>query len=432
MSQFIERNKRKGLLGLLLLLIDRRKGLLPLLLLVFLLGTLFVLPSGFLDAIPGASRLASAAGRLASKLGLAPSDERSFSGLLSALRSAKENRNLGWGMFHSRGKSSGQSSIGFVSGSAADFVKKVDAGKAIKGGRSIEGILTPEDGAQMPDGVDVTAEELARGSGLVGEANAGGFPGGGALAGGAAGGGGYAGREVMGESVKAALDSANVPSAGGGGKVGATSGKLSKGKAAAAKKSIAALTNRAYNPRGSRWYSLMQLADGRARSQMARDEICKPPMCPPEYAAINVGAVFDGNHLGVAGFNSSGGGATIPTVPGLDAGTTPQIPSDNLLTDYTVEGEQIEQDAETCAKQQELWAPEIDKWAGQIQKSADRLNSECGDSSCSKETKKKCESIGDTMRFACYKYNAAVTGLWNACPLMKNSGQPPETFNCDR
>lgn len=436
MAQFIDRHKRKGLLALLLLLFDRRKGLLPLLLLVFLLSALFVLPSGFLNSIPGASRLASVAGSLASKLGLAPSDERSFKGLLAAFRSAKDSRSMGWGMFQGRGRSSGESSIGLVSGSRSEFAGKVDAGKAIKGGKTIEGILTREDGERLPDGVAVTADELARGQGLVGEAYAEGLAGGAGAGGSNPGGaqGGYAGRGTLGENVKAALDATSVPSAGGGAKFAPTSGKLSKGKAAMAKTSYNALTNKAYSARESRWYSLMQLADGRARSQMAREEICKPPSCPPEYAAINVGAVFDGNHLGVAGFNSTAGGPpTIPSVPGLDGGTSPQIPSDNLLTDYEDEGNQLEQDAQTCMQADAVWGPRVRYWAGEIQKGSDRIKSEgCTDSSCSKEKKEQCEGIGNGMRNACYNFNSAVSSLWAACPMTANSGQNPELMDCSR
>ena len=153
------------------------------------------------------------------------------------------------------------------------------------------------------------------------------------------------------------------------------------------------------------------------------------PAGPP--AAANAGAVFDGNHLGVAGFNSTTGAGGIPSVPALDGGAAPVIPSDALLTDYANEASQLEEDAAKC-KDAEKYSAEANKMSIQIDRGSKDLGSAgCfSGGSCSKEKAEECNAIGGRMRDACNKYNYWMYQYWLHCPLVKQ--EPFEPADCNR
>lgn len=163
MSTFFENHKRKGVLSLLLLLLGRGKGVVPLLILVVVLSGLSVLPFGFrapawLDRI------------LLGKIG-----QGAYGPGLSQEMSANRGmeRSLGRRLLGAiLPRRFDQSSVDFVRGKG--LVDTKFAGKvSIKGGKSISGVIRPEDLGKMKDGISLTTEELL--AGLVNSAQAGDF-----------------------------------------------------------------------------------------------------------------------------------------------------------------------------------------------------------------------------------------------------------------
>ncbi|MFI5360635.1 MAG: hypothetical protein ACHQ49_01595 [Elusimicrobiota bacterium] len=315
-STFLDRNKKKSLLAALLLFLRERKMLVLLVLLVLCATTVFVSPTSWLGTKLGA---------YASKWGMnGYGGDGSRGDLLAAFRTARTQSRLGgmgWGAFFGRGDSIVKAnSLEFVKGSKADLTR-IGAGGAAITARTVAGIVDPADAKDSAgDGVAIAPGDLGgERAGLLPEAFAGGFVNG--LLGGAASGdaalsgGAFASKDFFGgvggavsttpgSQAKAALPSLSAmgtPTGVKGGKKGSLSA-FARGVVTSSMKNSAAAAVLG----GSGAYT--QLAEGSMRDTLGTT-YCQPPACPAEYAAVNTGAIYDGNDLSQGLLTSSDPGA---------------------------------------------------------------------------------------------------------------------------
>ncbi|HAM35569.1 MAG TPA: hypothetical protein DEB40_02050 [Elusimicrobia bacterium] len=470
MSEFFERNKKKSLLGLLFLLFRKRKTLAALLLVAVMLSFVFIAPSNFAGGFFGSSRAAAALAWVAAKLGmggvLGTSGEISFGSVLKAFRSAQQGKDIAWSDILGRGgaASANGSSVSLVSGNAQEFGL---AGSGLtraagRAARSVNGILNPEDAEKGGEGValeegDLTGERArqlagadrglgyagpggwhnefgASGSGNMGSARQfGGAAGPGGRAAGSAGSTAYAGRDFFsggvaagsgrGDNVTSAFSGTKVPGAGRAKIQAGNEGHLSRAVVAKASTERRQALN--HNVMSASKGPFAQLADGRARAQMAREPICTAENgCPSEYAATNVGAVYDGNRVG------PGAPDVLVAVP-VDGSSLVNVPSDAQLQGYIDEARQAEINAQKCKDAQNTYGPREDDLSAQLQAKADELNAmDCGGGGCSKSKARRCKAKGNEMKAVCVQLYDVQCQHIMACPLTAGDGCP--TVDCNR
>lgn len=436
-EQFLERNKKKSLLALLLLLLRRRKVLVLLLLAMLLSTAAFVSPFSWLGGVlsRGASWLGAGG----------TSRSRSLGELASAFRSARMAGagGGGWGFLAGRGAGAG----GAAGGGGPDSVGMVKGGKDALGtgadgnagglGRSIKGVLTPEEAGKdgQGDAVAIRDGDLAgEREGFVRSAFAGGFlnglfgnsgglngAGGGAgVAGGMLSGGAFAGRDFLqgkGRAVTPDIKDrvgrdlvgvASVPKPTGK-RVGSGRGVLSAARAAAidakATHGLAGAT-----PLGNQT-AYAQLAEGRGRAEISMPPNCNAPGCPGEFASVNTGAIYDGN--GAAGAN----GLAL-TAPHVDGFQTPNIPDTGLAQRYEDDAAKMQRDAQTCRALDDRYGPQETQLNQKMQDISDQFKAmACGSGGCSSSKAKKCKRLGDELKATCNQYMGVRCTHTHACPL---------------
>lgn len=305
MNTFFERHRRKGLLALLLLLLKRGKGAGPFLLLVALMSFLFILSAGFGASVPWAGRFARALGLNLFGDGGGPR----LAGLSDALRVVQANRGPGSrGFWFGGGRGAGafrhdpaKSSVDMVDGiDLGEPARRGGAGgdeRLIKGGgRSVGGILNPDDAKKRENGVSVDPGELEQG--LLKAAHAGMFPGGRGPGGSlesVKGGLGRGGSAL--DPRRQLLDSALGTGSGSSGRGGSAGGMGAGGKLSWKQnerdtrmdRALAAL--RTYG----RFRAVYQLAETRAASRMATMPLCPDSAsCPREFSSNSAGMTFVG------------------------------------------------------------------------------------------------------------------------------------------
>ena len=440
MSQFLQKNKKKGLMALLLLSLQRGKGVGPLVLMVGLLAMIFVLPSGLLGRVPFL-------GPLFERFGAGGSC--GVKGESSALTDAWDADREGGANVRTAGILGGaaggglpinRSGVDLVNGKAV--IDKTQDGAGAKDGeggadgKGVEGVPTPEDAKKTEDGVPVDNDELKNGlmnsdfAGMI--KGMGGGNGMGRIKGldssGSGGGSGsgarWNGRLDKGRAddpksgmLKSALEGSKVPVVGQAGNARA-GGRLDwKRLKGLNTKTSAAMQAPARNAKGTAMY---QLAEGRAYSIAAAPPasggLCDPGHCPSEFASNASGAVFDGTHAPTQGIISS------PQFGGGGAGSTPSM---GQIATTTEQAEQMETDAKKCEDAEKTFGPQERSKMAEIQSLSDQLNQmDCNGGGCSSGKYKRCRAVGDQMKVKCGEYNRIAQQKAAACPLMNGQFSP--------
>lgn len=449
-SKFFDRNKKKGLLGLLFLWIKENRTVSALLLLVALASFLFVAPSALLLNLPGGTKFVAGVAWVASRLGvdtsqwgfLARGGARSYDDFVAQLRAAKEagSRPVGWGSFFGKPSSgaAGRGSLDMVLGRRQDLEGGAYPKGKLPEGKEVSGILTPEDSSASEDGVAIDDALLAQQrGGFVREANAGGFaPGakdllgfvGRADAAMSVGAGAYAGQGLFGggtgagtrpdDKFKNALATTDPGATPRGRIQGASPGRLSRARAAA----MSARTQRGIRSQSVNSHrAFAQLADGRGRAALATTPHCVPPGCPGEFATYNTGAIYDGSRV-------TGGNTDLLSAPEID-GATPSVPDSSIADGYMQEAGQLEKDAKKCRELDDHYTPLENAASARMQAESDRFESMgCGSGGCSKSKAKRCKAQGNRIKSACRDYARIRNEHTNACPLTRGKGRE---MNCD-
>lgn len=455
-NKFFDRNKKKSLLGLLLLWIKENRTVSALLLVLALASFLFVAPSAMVLNLPGGTKMVAGIAWLASRMGVdtskwgffANGGARNYDDFLAALRHAKESgsRPAGWGAFFGKNPdgagagAGGPGSLDMVKGRRSDLEGGGYPEGKLPEGKDVAGIMNPEDMKEGENGVSVDDELLAQQrGGLVRDANAGGFAPGArdllGFAGGAAargdmsvGAGAYVGKGTFGGSggagslpddkIKGALSQMDPISVPRSQMTRGTQGRLSQARAA----SMSARVQRGIQARSVNSHrAFAQLADGRGRAAVATTPNCVPPGCPGEFATANTGAVYDGNRI-------TGAGTDVLSAPEVD-GTTPSIPDASVADGYMRDAAQLEADAKKCRELDEQYRDSENAAMARMQAESDRFESMgCGSGGCSKSKAKRCKAQGNRIKAACREYARIRNEHTNACPLTRGKGRE---MNCD-
>lgn len=447
MSTFFEKNKRKSVLALLLLFLKWRRGLGPMLLMLCLVMFLFIAPANLMgimvdgiSRLPGGSRVAAGITWLAGRAGLwRGAGDESFDDLLAAFRAARADRSQADGLWRNilsgRGGRAG-SSVGLVRGSRSDLDGGAKLGAGVKGGESIGGILTPEEASKGAQGVEIQPGDLdGERAGLVQSAYAEGAPGSGVMgrlgASGLSGSAAYAGKNFFsGANTSASFDKVQgALNSGAAGKaatpkVSAQEGRLQKNP------NRRADTRSGFGGRGPMRHdnkALAQLADGRVRTQIARDPYCTSTNgCMPEYASANAGAIYDGN--AASANNLLADGLVAPEINGIDV-PNPNVPSTGDVGALEDEANKLLEDAKKCQEARERHDAAKSRHMQNIQTISNRMNSAC-DGSCSKSKQRRCERMGDQMKSECRALDREMRAEYNECPLMQQDG-PYQPQDCN-
>ncbi len=421
MAQFFERNKRKSALAALLLLFGRRRDLGLLLLMAAALLFVFVVPADFnavlagrLSRLPGGTLLAAALGV----------SRPSFDQLVLAFRAARRQDARGLArMFWRYGASAGSySGLDYVRGSQSDLAGG-DIGAKIGGNTTINGILTPDDARRSPGGVALDPQDLAGlgKGGLVPEALGAGVSAPYAAPGFFSGGAAAAAPDVLGT----ALSSTKVPAAA---RAAVASGRYSRAAARRNPLGWSALTDaisRGLTASSFRGACLgggscafSQLTVGRAQAMVSRDPACTPAAnCPPEYAAIHSGSVYDGNSVGANAPQVVTTGVT--QLDGING--TPNAPDAGAVNGYQNQADQLQQQQAQCQQADETYNPQEQQYEDQIQGLSNDMNSlNCGGGGCSAPG--QCQSDGNQMKAACRNLDVVMEAHYNACPIMQQNG----------
>lgn len=431
MSQFLQRNRRKGLLALVLLFFSRGKGAGPLLVMVALLSFVFIAPSGYLMRIPFVSKVAVKLG-LRSALGGGGMDTAA---LQEMLRKARERRRrlAAPGALFGRGRDAtafyGKSTMDLVKGADLKWGEtRVYDGVAKGQGKSIGGVLTPEQAGKLEQGVPLRNEELLNGlmSGAYAEEIMGGnfeeveSGQGKSIGGGRAVVSGARADDPGATLVQSRLVRTPVPRVGRSLPKSVKAGKIG---ARRFRKISAKVSGNLGGMRASGRNTVMyQLAEGEAYSLASAPPPgrCDPNNCPSEYAK-NISAVpFDGA-------KPYGG---ILTAEEMGDPATPSVPSQAELGAMINEAEQLERDAIACEEANETYGPQMDQSNARIQAYSDELNAiGCDGGGCSKSKAKKCKAVANKMRAECGVQNSVTQEWANACPL---TGGNFDAMNCNQ
>ncbi|MBI4376913.1 MAG: hypothetical protein HY549_10745 [Elusimicrobia bacterium] len=169
-SSFLDRHKRKSALAALLLFLRRRKALIALLIVAGLVTFNFVgshhfmgVAAAFGKRIPGMRYLASAVQNGLYRIGLAAYDRDGFDDLLASFKAEQKNAIVEASLIRVGPLPSAQGVNLVVKGSLSDLGQPV--GNKVKGGQSVDGILTPEDAQSGPEGVQLTQGDVRGGKG---------------------------------------------------------------------------------------------------------------------------------------------------------------------------------------------------------------------------------------------------------------------------
>lgn len=428
MSEFLQRNKKKGALALVLLFLQRGKGLGPLLFLLLLLSFVFIAPnSSFL----GSSWLAQMGKRLGLRgelgSGADTSQMASFSDALRRAPGSKQGMGLVSSLFGlGLGGSSnyGKNTVDMVKGGKglADGMggEKMYDGVAKGAGKSVGGVLRPEDSKKFENGVSLSDEEMQGGmmqEGLEGVQEGLGVEGLSELRErlGAAGGAGAPKSMFQARASDKSTDL--MKGAFGGSKLpngtftpkGSQTGQLSQMKGAGMRGQSKAANSLASGVgTGSVMY---QLAEGKAYSVAAAPPPgnCDPGSCPGEFARNASGAVFDGNRVNGNILSSDEFGD-----PGVN------IPDQSTIDTAIQQASKAEEDAKKCEQAEETYGGQERAKMEEIQNLSNQLNNmNCASGGCSKSKYKACMAVGDQMRGKCHEYNSIAAQKAAACPLME-------------
>lgn len=428
MASFIQRNKRKSALAALLLFIRTRKTVSALLLVAILASFLFVSPSSLLLHIPFGDRVAAGIAWIAGKVGMDTSKwglaggKHDYGDLVAAFRAAKDGGGkAGWSAFMRGGNGDGAygsgganggaggGSLDFVKGDKKDLESKNGSGEKLDKPGSVQGVVNPDDDktkGDQGDAVALNAEEDLRGerAGFVKSAFGMGFSGvnsgfgslngngGGASAGGSGNGSGY------GANGSGSLGGAYAGSGFFGGNGGAASGSLGntvKGglsglpSMAVPRASITGGGGRISGPhvsavkasisRGmtaqnviSGQKAFVQLAAGNGRATLSVGNNCNADNgCPPEFAAVNTGVVYDGGKI-------NGDGTGILTIPDQPI---PAVPTDTDIP-AGVDPEKMAECADavkTCETNRQPYYRQMSQNQEQLNDIFGRMGGDCSD-----------------------------------------------------
>ena len=421
MSDFLKRNKKKGSLALLLLFFQRGKGLGPLLALLLLLSFVFIAPSSIFTHAPWLEAMAKRLG-LRSDLG-SGADSYGLAGFSDGVGGRPSGKGLGllggiFGLGRGGVNQYGKSTVDMVkagkdlaSRANGDGDDKYYDGVGKGAGKSVDGVLRPEDSKKMEGGVALSEDEMQ--NGLLAEAFAGQVQGADSLGElrermGAGASGAMLARasDSKADLMKGAFGSARLLGGtlnpkGNGGKMSNLRGggpRLARGSASMAK--------------GAGSQTVMyQLAEGKAYSVAAAPPPghCDPGGCPAEFASNTGGAVFDGGRLK---------GDIISAEEFGDPGIS--VPDQGQIDTLIAQANQAEQDAKKCEEAEETYGATERQKLQDIQDLSDRLNSmNCASGGCSKSKYRACMAVGNQMRAKCHEYNAVASQKAAACPLME-------------
>jgi len=481
MSEFLQKNKRKSLLALLLLLLRRGKGIGALAVMVLLLSGVFIAPNGFFIDMPFVRGFAE---KLGLRSALGGEAGLRFRELAEALRNARANRRLagGRGLFGARGGGVGlygnKTGMDFVTGGDGYYGKGRktydDVGKGA--GKSVDGVLSPEEAGKLANGVSLEEDELV--DGLMNSAFAGGFadqggPGGlfgdrmglrdnPALAGmsGLRGYGGVNGND-------------GLDGAGGSDKMadaGSRANALKKARAVNTNTNLAraayghyARSGRgSFNTRGATRGGLSGFkasgatysrAYGGGASITADNCFQGAPGIGPGVqkgsknngraagpgTAMSVSAdskAFEQNAQGCVlsqiaaapaaanqgEFMSSVSGAVYDGNPidagGLEAPGSPTPMTTNMGDVGTLmdDASQLEEDARKCEEAEAEYGPQERRKMSEIQELSNEANAKCAGGGC-KDNASACRRINNQMRQRCREYNSIAAQKAAACPL---------------
>ncbi|MFH2202141.1 MAG: hypothetical protein ABIJ96_03415 [Elusimicrobiota bacterium] len=441
MSEFLQKNRKKGAAAALLLLFTRGKGTVPLICMVGLLATVFVVPTDTILGLP-------VIGPLAKSLGLSSSASRGreMAEMAHAIDAARKQRYLQTpgALFGKDGRRAGsggygESTVGLVvgdkryggkgGGEGAGAGERDGAGDhdMIGQGDELEGAdaLNPDEAKDMENGVRLDNNDLIKsvGAGAKDGEGAGdskpvadfenlkgykGMSGGGGVSGGA--------RPVNPDSgllANTLSNNTNVPSTGRSGRA-MSEGRTKQGtlRGRQYRKLNAAVSGNMGDRRGmGRQTAMYQLAEGRAYSIAAAPPPgkCDPGGgCPAEYAKNVAGTVYDGNE-------PAGG---IITATDLGEAPNPNVPDQGTIDTLVDEAEQVEEDALKCEEANEKYGPLIDEKNAEIDAQSQELNNtNCDGGKCSKGKLRRCEEIEGRMKKTCGELNDLQRQWANACPL---------------
>ncbi|MBI5597418.1 MAG: hypothetical protein HY928_15110 [Elusimicrobia bacterium] len=421
MSDFLKRNKKKGSLALLLLFFQRGKGLGPLLALLLLLSFVFIAPSSVFTHAPWLEAMAKRIGLRSDLGGGDLTDLAGFADGVGPGRPTSRGLGLLGGIFGlGRGGVSqyGKSTVDMVK-AGKDLASRASGGGEDKfydgvgkgSGKSVDGVLRPEDSKRMEGGVSLSESEME--NGLLAEAFAGQVQGGEGLGElrermGAGASSAMLARASDGKAdlMKGAFGSSRLLGGtlnpkGGGGNMSSMRGggpRLARGKSSLAK--------------GAGSQTVMyQLAEGKAYSVAAAPPPghCDPGGCPAEFASNAGGAVFDGGRVK---------GDIITAEEFGDPGVS--VPDQGQIDTLIDQANQAEQDAKKCEEAENTYGAQERQKLEEIQGLSDRLNAmSCASGGCSKSKYRACMAVGDQMRVKCREYNSVASQKAAACPLME-------------
>jgi hypothetical protein len=421
MADFLQKHKKKGILAAVLLFLKRGRGLWAFLAMLVLLLAVFVGPTKtgnglWLQMVAERMGMQSMLGFKA-KAGAAGELEQ-------ALDTARTRPTL---MRISDTIGSGES-IGLIVG-GKDLLDKgtrmnIAAGVVKKGGKTVGGILNPEDAAKADVGVSVDEDELRSGlaNAYAGEVAGGGPPlgaGTGIPDGAGAPGGGYVSASNSGlDMVKNTMGDQGVPIVGNGSFHGTAHGGVGWNKMQSLH---AKLGQAAGMQNGGKSSVMYQLAQGRAYSIAAapsKDGMghCDPGPCPAEFASNTGGAVFDGG--------KSGG--QLLTATALGEAPSPVTPDSTVTTPLVDEASKLEADMRKCEEAENTYGPDERKQMAIIQNGSDALVAHrCNSGGCTQKLADQCKQIAQNtgMKAACIKYNDDAKLI--AAPAGCNDPNPP-------
>ncbi|MCM2303989.1 MAG: hypothetical protein NDJ72_04755 [Elusimicrobia bacterium] len=453
MSTFLEKNKKKSALAALLLFIRTRKTVTALLLLVALASFLFVSPSNLILSFPGGARVAAGVAWIAGKVGVDTSKwglaggKRDYGDLLAAFRAAKDGGGkAGWAAFMRGGAAADAAklaagstgSLGFVRGNAKDLEAAGGSGANLPKPGSVSGVLNPDDAKNSAEGEAVALSEgdvTGEGEGLVKSAFAGGFGsgfgsgsgfgGGSGSAGGMLSGGSFAGSGFfgggkgavsgkLGDVVKGGLEGIKSQTGTGVQIKGGAKGQMTASRASSINSRTSKGLVGTHTISGQR--AFVQLAAGRGRAAISVAPNCTPGTnCPGEFAAVQTGAVYDGNTI-------SGDRTDILTAPEIDGFDSPNLPDSGMADDYIRQAEKMDADAKKCRELDDLYGPQEREY----DKAQERLSNQfeamgCGQGGCSKSKAKKCKALGNQMKQLCRDSMTIRCKHIHECPLTANN-----------
>ena len=396
-NSFFERKKEKRSGGLALFL-GWKRGLGPLLLVLVLVMGLFIAPAGFFSGV--SSVVARLTGR---------QQAQSYGDIVAQLRAARQQNNkTAWSLF-SRGAGGGDAdSLNLVRGGEHDVLAAASIASKIRGGKTINGVLSPADSRKLSQGVELTNEDLQ--GGFVASAAAGVFPGAGLLT------GGRVAPATQEPNGAAAMKGGRVPDTRAGKLIAGREGRLSKSEFRAVQANQAAFGGTAAKV-GTPGSALYVLADAQVRGRISSAPVCsKENGCPTEYAHTNTGAVYDGN--AARGGKSGSIISDAPPVRDVDGASTPALVTFDGTYGNAAGGDDLERvksDQRACDMADAQFKPLLNPHV----KRMTELGVMAQTPANSMEMTKECRIVNDLLK-----------QQYDACPLRRADG-PFEPQQCE-